>query len=126
MRSFTIAVVILCVMITGMFIHTAALSRAGNDLNEITDRIENSVKSKKWDELSENVEKLCYSWDRMSKWLSCVIEHDEIDSIMVSVASIREYAKYREIPELMAELSALGELIDHIPLKEKPMPQNIL
>ena len=126
MKSFTIAVVILCVMIVGMFVHTIALSKAEGELIRITEHIEESVKNKNWNKLSGEVESLCKSWDEMSVWLSCVIEHEEIDNIMVSVASIREYARYREIPELMAELSSLCELINHIPLKEKPMPQNIL
>jgi len=103
-----------------------ALSRATQELNEILEDIQISIIDKEWDRLSEETNRLNDKWDQMSKWMSCVIEHDEIDNIMISVASIKEYARYREIPELMAELSALYELINHIPIKERLLPQNIL
>ncbi len=126
MKSFIVAVVILCIIIFGMCLHEMALSRANQELNEILEDIQISIIDKEWDRLSEETNRLNDKWDQMSKWMSCVIEHDEIDNIMISVASIKEYARYREIPELMAELSALYELINHIPIKERLLPQNIL
>lgn len=126
MRSFAVALIILCIMVTGMFLHASALTRAGEELDDIAESIQKTIENEDWEQLPGEVDRLCDKWDNMSVWLSCVIEHDEIDTIMISVAGIREYAGYREIPELMAELSSLRELINHIPVKEKPMPQNIL
>ena len=125
MKSFIIAVVILCLMLFMMVGHTFLLGYAGQRLDTITQNIMENVEIKNWEEVDSQVRMQDKEWDRISKWISCLIEHDETDQIMVSIASVSEYAKHRETPELMSETAVLRRLIDHIPQKELPIPQNI-
>ncbi len=125
MRSLVISICILALILGGMFWYYSLLSDLDEQMQTMLSDLDTQIKEDKWEEATKTAEKINKEWEEKTRWLSCLIEHDEIDNIMITVASLEKFTKYKEEPELMSELSKLQKLISHIPRKEKLIPENL-
>ncbi len=125
MKSFIISLCILALFIFGMVYSINLLFDFENEMKETVNEVREYVKNDNWEEAQNSTQKLEKEWGRKTRWLSCFIEHEELDNIMTTLASLEEFTKYEEKPELMSELAKLEKLIEHIPHKEKLIPENI-
>lgn len=117
---------ILALIVAGMLFYHSSLSSASADMLGSVKKIQVSADSDNWESVYAEIDSLMKKWDHYSIRLARLVEHAELDSIMVRLAVIREYAKYKEMPVLMGELSALSDLLSHIPKKESLLIENIL
>lgn len=126
MKVLLSSAVILALILAGMFFYHSALSSASADMLESVKRIQANADSDNWESAYDEIDSLMNKWEHYSIRLARLVEHEELDSIMIKLAVIREYAKYKDMPELMGELSALRDLLSHIPRKESLLIENIL
>jgi len=125
MRGAIIAGCIFAVMIIGMVFSQMALEKTCKEISDMAEEIYESVAELKWDDAQNFTDELKNKWNENSKWISMLIDHGETDQIMTTIASLGEFVKNAETPELMSEIKTLIILIDHIPAKERPELSNI-
>lgn len=89
------------------------------------ENIQKNVSEENWEKALEETDKLKVNWEKDVKWITILIDHRETDEINQTLSSLREYVIYRETPELMATASALKQMFEHIPLKERLITENI-
>lgn len=126
MKSFVAAIVILIIIISGMFFYINALENVSDELNGLISKVEKQVQNEKWEDVEQSIKEMSESFNKVKKWLPCLVEHDIIDEINVTVAKVEQYALYKEVPELMAEITALKEQTEHIAKRERLIIENLL
>jgi hypothetical protein len=125
-KGFIVALCILVAMVTSLFFYQNALFKISGEMLERIDKIKHYARDDKWEKVDREMKHLTAMWEDVSYKLSLVIDHEEIDLIMISLFKANEYKEYEEVPEFMAEITNLEKLIDHIPNKEKLSIENIL
>lgn len=125
MRGAIIAGCLFVVMVIGMFFSLSALEKSCKEISDTAESIYQRVSEESFDEANKKMKELENMWAEKSKWVSMLVDHGETDEIMKTIASLGEFVKYAEIPELMAEIKTLKILIEHIPEKERPGLRNI-
>ena len=125
MRGVIVAASLFFVMLAGIILIQQSIEKTSEKIVAQIGDLEEKIEAEDWDGVDEGVKKLEADWEKDAKWISMLVDHDEIDLIMTTVAALKEYEKYRDLPELMAEISTLERLIEHIPHKEAPILENI-
>lgn len=126
MKAFIAAIVIFVLLIgfgVGSYIY---LENTAEKLVDKTELLEKSVHKKDWKATEKNFASLTSSWDKANEKWTMLIDHQELDSINISISRIREYIKIRYLPGLVAELAELRLLLLHIPEKEAINIDNML
>lgn len=126
MKSFKLAIVLLILIIAGSIVYIYSLNNASNILVSEISNLEDSVKSSNWDSAEKQVDTLQNKWNKTEKWMSTLIDHQEIDSIQLTLAKLTQYVHEKETTDIMAESASLKLLIKHIPGKEKVDLTNLL
>jgi len=117
---------ILFLMITvGMFFTQYMLEEHSDKMIDMLTQATDLVKKEKWNEAFGKTEEIEIGWEKDSKWISMLVNHNETEEILKTVYAMKEYVRYREVPELMATAATLKGLFEHIPAKERPSLENI-
>jgi len=88
--------------------------------------LEKLVESEKWTDAEKQLNNIQEKWSKTEKWIASFVDHEEIDSIKITLAKLSQYVHRKEATDFMAESAVLKLLIKHIPGKEKPKLQNLL
>ncbi len=126
MRGLITAVCFFVMAAAGAIYVQQTLEKASGEVIAEIDVLSEKTEKGDWNGADRAMEKLEESLEKTSKWLSMFVDHSEIDMIITSFSALKEYEKYKETPELMAETATLRELIGHIPKKEAFSLENIL
>ena len=125
MRGVVISSVLFIFAVTGIFFSQYTLYKQSdkmvNMLSEATEMVENS----QWEEAMKKTDEIMEFCEKKLKWIEILINHNETDEIRNTVYQLKEYIKYREIPELMATAASLKGEFEHIFDKEKVVFENI-
>lgn len=125
MRNAAISGIVFAVLLLALIFMYAALQKSCGELYSLADEIYENAKKEHWGRANAAAARLQRKWDSEAKWIAMLIDHSETDLIMQTIASMGEYVKYNEVPELMSEITKLKTLINHIPAKELPKLENI-
>ena len=126
MRGLVVAVCFFIVTAALAFTVQKTLEKTSDSVIEGIDSLRRRAESGAWSSADEAMKELERELYKTSKWIAMFVDHSEIDMIITSFSALSEYERYREMPELMAELSTLRELIGHIPAREALSLENIL
>ncbi|MBQ7717906.1 MAG: DUF4363 family protein [Clostridia bacterium] len=126
MRGFAVAVSFFILMLSGAAVIQSTLEKTSKNVVAEIDRLADEVEKKQWENADKSMTNLEKKLHNTAKWIAMFVEHAEIDNIIMSFAAVKEYEKYRDIPEMMAETATLRELIEHIPRREALSLENIL
>lgn len=125
MRGVWVSSVLFLLIIIGMFLSQFMLEKHSDQMIDMLSYTTDLVKGEKWEEALGQTEKIEYDWEKDSKWISMLVNHSETEEILKNIYAMKEYVRYREIPELMATAATLKGLFEHIPAKERPTFENI-
>ena len=94
-------------------------------LADIVD-IKNSTKRKDTKDLLEGIDALESTWNNVKDVWDILGEHDDIEKISEHIQSMRVYATYEDIEELVNEYTLLETLIHHVIESEMFSFSNVL
>ena len=125
MRGTITAALLFAALITGMFFAQTSLEKTGDEMTKPLDELTEAVERDDWETADFVLKDLSEKWKENEKWLAMLIDHSETDLIITTMSEISQYEKFRDKPELMANVETLRELIKHIPKKERVTFENI-
>lgn len=126
MRGTLVSAVLLALIIVLMAVSQAALLRESEGICALAEELRGEAEAESWENAQNIMEEINKKWETGQSWIAMLIDHEEIDSVVSTLAALSQYVRYRELPELMAELETFRRLIEHIPRKESAELQNIL
>lgn len=88
--------------------------------------IEKPAAAKEWSQADLSFSRLNSSWNQISSKWTVLIDHQELDTINITMARIKEFMKTKDLPGSLSELAELKLLFKHIPEKEALNLRNIL
>ncbi len=125
MRIFYVSLALLLVIVIGLFFYSDFLTRESGEMLTLIDNLSHAAEKEDWPKTDAAMEKVTQKWEETSPRLALFSDHSLLDEIMLTTAAAGGYVKYRETPELMAEIETLRSLVEHIPKREKLSLYNI-
>lgn len=125
MRVFIAALALLLVLLIGLFCYSGFLTRESDTMLSLIDTLSREAEQGDWKNTEHAMDTLRDTWEKTSPRLALFTDHSLLDEIMLTTAAAGGYVKYREMPELMAEIETLRTLIGHIPKREQLSLYNI-
>ncbi len=90
------------------------------------DRLEKDVAGGQRSPANQDFSRLDASWKKTGAMWTTLIDHQELDSINITLARVKKFLDTGDIPGFMSELAELKLLLRHIPEKEALNLRNIL
>ncbi len=125
MRIFVVSLLLLVFLVGGLFLYTGYLYRESDVMLSSIDALARAAESEDWDKTDAAMEETDRLIEEKTPRLALFTDHSILDDIMLTTSAAKGYVKYRETPELMAEIETLRALIAHIPKREKLSLYNI-
>ncbi|WHH58912.1 DUF4363 family protein [Petroclostridium sp. X23] len=126
MKTFKFSMILLVLIILSTIWYIHSLNNVSNQLVTEIDKLEDIIKTDNWDQAEKQLDHIQEEWDKTEKWMATLIDHEEIDSIRLTLARLSQYIHYRKTPDFMAESASLKLLIKHLPEKERISLGNLL
>lgn len=126
MRLLIILFSILFIIIaTGLWVgHT--LENNALEFSSNIDEIKESIQQGNWDMAKAKIAKLEDNWTKKGKWWPVIMDHQEIDNILFSLAKTKEYIREEDKVLSLGQLAELRLIFTHLPEKEALNLKNIL
>lgn len=102
------------------------LGRTSGELGQSIAKVESSTASNDWKTAELAVTQIKNKWSGIKGVWAVLIDHQEIDNIDATLARMEKFIMAKDTPSAMAEASALKNFVDHIPVKEKLLLENVL
>ena len=126
MRLLTsLLLVSLFIVSSSLYINTRIAQSADQIAVEI-DSVSRAIQEDDWTEAFEGFKKMESEWNRSKQWWPIIIDHREIDNIEFTLSKTTSYVQNKNKDLSLGELSALKEMVAHIPRKEAINFKNIL
>lgn len=125
MRIFYFSLALLLILLVGLFFYGDFLSSSSDAMLSEISRLSDAAEKADWTETERALAAVRQTWEETSPRLALFTDHALLDEIMLTTAAAEGYVKYRESPELMAEIETLRSLVSHIPKREKLSLYNI-
>ena len=88
--------------------------------------VEQCISTQKWQVAQKELDTTQQRWDKNKDWWTVLLDHEEIDTIDISLKRLEKYIEAQDVSLSLGEVSALILLVDHIFDTEKLNFQNIL
>ncbi|MDK2798602.1 MAG: hypothetical protein PWP27_526 [Clostridiales bacterium] len=118
--------ILLVVIILGSIVYIYFLDNAANNLISMIEKLEDTVKADDWEEAQKQLDNLQKEWKKTERWMTTLVDHQEIDTIKITLSKLSQYVDFKKTADFMAESTTLKLLIEHIPGKEKCNISNLL
>lgn len=125
MRTFIVAILLIVLVLGGLVTYANLLFDTRDAMLQKTEILRLAAQNADWQRAADAAHALKDDWQKTAKKLALLVEHIELDEIMLATARATAYAENREGPELLAEVYSLEELFEHIAAKEALTIYNI-
>jgi len=118
--------IILVLLLGGSFTSYQYIETSTLALSAPLQAVEQSISTQKWEIAQKELDTAQQRWDKNKDWWTVLLDHQEIDTIDISIKRLETYIEVQDVSLSLGEVSALKLLIDHIFDSEKLNFQNIL
>ncbi|MDP2892309.1 MAG: DUF4363 family protein [Bacillota bacterium] len=109
---------VIAIVVALFFIWEGYIRQSSGELLALSVKAEELAVQQKWDELNTVLDEFEKKWDATWSVWQIFVDHIEIDNIRFSFARVRGLARIQCLDNLAPELSALSEMLRHIPIRE--------
>lgn len=118
MRTFIIAIILLCLICGGLSIYGVYLDRESEALLSALSPLYDAVLAENWDAAESLFSEMERLLEEKTPQLAVFTDHDILDDINETAARAQGYVRCREAPECIAEMESLRAMLRHIPKRE--------
>ena len=126
MRTVSIIVIIIILLLGGSLTSYRYLQATTQTLGAQFEAVEQAISSHKWSTAQNELNTAQERWDKNKAWWTVLLDHQEIDTIDISMSRLGKYIETQNMSLSLGEVSALKLQLDHIVDTEKLNLQNIL
>jgi flagellar motor component MotA len=125
-----IRMIVLMAALTAMIIISGLYSQRllRNDSEKLEKNIEtmqNSIRSNKWENASDALQRISSDWKKIKKTWSALIDHEEIDNMDMTLSKLEALLEMKDASSALSEAAAFKRLVIHIPEREKLAMDNL-
>lgn len=126
MRTLTIIGVIVVLLLGGSLASHRYIQTTTQSLEAQLETIEDSISAQKWEFAQEELNTAQQRWDKNKIWWSILLDHQELDTIELSMRRLEKYIATQNGSLSLGEVSSLKLLVDNIFSSDKLNLRNIL
>ena len=119
MKALKISLVILLIIIVSSFFYSWFVNHTINRLTQQVEHIQELVISDDWNTAKNGMEQVYAQIQKDEKHLGMLIDHAEMDNIVLSSARLKEFTEFEDDVNFHAESENLKALLEQIKEKEK-------
>lgn len=112
-------------MLAGMIFYMYIIHKTCDELLSKLDTLNEIVKDDDWDHAEKQLDLIQNTWKKNKKWMTTLIDHQELSSIESSLAMLSQYLHSKETVEYLAESAQLRVFIKHISDHERISISNL-
>lgn len=114
MRTLITIFSIVVILLGGSFSSYQYIKTSTHALAVPLETIEQSISAQKWAVAQKELNAAQQRWDKDKTWWTVILDHQEIDTIDISIKRLDKYIEAQNVPLSLGEVSVLKLLVDHI------------
>lgn len=126
MRTLSTILIIVLLLIGGSFTSYRQIQNTTRLMRNHLEAVEQSVSTQKWEASESELSSAQQSWTKTKTWLSILLDHQEIDTIDLTMKRLGKYLETKDVTLSLGEVSALKFLFEHISDAELFTLENII
>lgn len=126
MRTLITIFIIVLLLSGGSLISYQYIETSTQALVTPLETVEQSISTRKWEVAQKELSTTQLRWDKNKTWWPIILDHQEIDTIDISIKRLEKYLEAQDVPLSLGEVSALKLLVDHISDSAKFNLRNVL
>ncbi|MCO1601050.1 DUF4363 family protein [Desulfosporosinus nitroreducens] len=126
MRTLLTIVVIVMLLLGGSFTSYRYIQTTTQTAGEHLELLEQSISIQKWEGAQKELSTVQQSWEKNNTWWSILLDHEEIDTIDISLSRLESLLARQDVTLSLAEVSTLKLLFENLHDKEKFTLKNVL
>lgn len=126
MKSLIISLSLAVVVVVFSIGYTFKIDAVANELRELNNEIAISLKNENYESALEKAEKLSGSIDEKKTLMEAIGNHEEIKSIEMNIAEMKEYIRGSARSDALSKCSLLDFLFCYLPESYHLKAENIL
>lgn len=126
MRALLTIISIVIILLAGSFTSYRYIQTTTHTSGQHLEGVEQSISAEKWEQAKNGLSSVRQDWDKNNTWWSILLDHQEIDTIDLSIRRLESFIENQDVTLSLSELSTLKLLFENIHDKEKFTLKNIL
>ncbi|MCB8815753.1 DUF4363 family protein [Desulfosporosinus shakirovi] len=126
MRTLLTILVIVMLLLGGSFTSYQYIQTTTYTAGEHLELLEQSISFEKWEGAQKELSTVQQNWDKNNTWWSILLDHEEIDTIDISLSRLGSHLARQDVTLSLAEVSNLKFLFENLYDKERFTLKNIL
>lgn len=126
MRTLITIVIIVVLLLGGSLTSYQYIQTSTQALEIPLETVERSISTQKWEVAQKELNTAQLRWDKIKTLWTVILDHQEIDTIDISIKRLEKYIEAQDVSLSLGEVSALKLLVDHISDTSKFNLRNIL
>lgn len=104
----------------------AFINNSTKELIEIFKEVKEAARMEQYDETQDHIEKLIKKWNKYEPILSSMIRHEDIDEVGISIFSLIELLKSKDMPSICLLCNKTISKLNYLLETEIPTLKNLL
>lgn len=126
MKTFIVALLVLAILLTGIFIYSWYIEKIDHNLTKIISDLEEHISNENWDMSEEELKKLIYTWENNEKILAMFNDHEDLDKIRLAISQLSESIHHEEDEHSQIAIEEIKVLLERLVKNESFDLENIL
>jgi len=126
LRTVPTIVIIAILILGGSLTSYQYIQTSAQALEVPLETVEQSISTQKWEVAQKELNTAQQRWDKNKTWWTVLLNHQEIDTIDISIKRLEKYLETHDVSLSLGEVAALKLQVDHISDTEKLNLRNIL
>lgn len=126
MRTIPTIVIIAILLLGGSLTSYQYIQTSTQALGVPLETVEQSISTQKWEVAQKELDTAQQRWDKNKTWWTVLLNHQEIDTIDISIKRLEKYLETHDVSLSLGEVATLKLQVDHISDTEKLNLRNIL
>ena len=126
MRTIPTIIIIVVLLLGGSWTSYYYLQRTTQSLETRFEAIEQSISTQNWSSTEKELNLTQKQWDKTQTMWTIILDHQQIDSIDLSLNRLAKFVQVHDLPLSLGEISTLKLLVEEVADTEKFTLSNIL
>lgn len=126
MKTFIVALLVLAILLTGIFIYSGYIEKIDHNLTKIISNLEEHISNKNWNMSEKELKKLINTWKKDEKVLAMFNDHEDLDKIKLTIAELTESIHFKDDQHSQKAIEDFKVLLERLVKNESFDLENIL
>lgn len=125
MKSIWVCLILAAIIVVLIVVPHIFIKNTTYEMSDILKQADDAIKQEDWETAAEKCHSISESWDKYTPLYEMIVEHQEVDEIIMSIRQLELFAREEEKPEARALIAELNFLINHLRENDNLSVENI-